>query len=85
MLFSCRIEPPLLIPQGRLVNERSQVWIPSFPPASILEKDTEPQTAPDEQLAPCMAASAINVWMGESDHVCKAVSQRWKVNLFFNH
>ena len=34
------------------------------PPAacrSVLEQDAEPQIAPDEQLAPCMAASAISV------------------------
>ena len=28
---------------------------------SILEQDTKPQMAPDEQLAPCMAASDISV------------------------
>ena len=30
---------------------------------SVLEQDTESQIIPDEQLAPCMAASAISVWM----------------------
>lgn len=28
-------------------------------------QDSELQIAPDEQLAPCFAASAINVWMCE--------------------
>ena len=28
---------------------------------SVLEQDTEPHIAPDEQLAPCMAAPAITV------------------------
>ena len=28
-----------------------------------VQQDTEPQIAPDEQLAPCMAASTISVWM----------------------
>ena len=32
-------------------------------PRSILEQDTEPQIASDEQWAPCTAASAISVWM----------------------
>ena len=30
---------------------------------SVLEQDTEPQDGAGEQLAPCMAASAISVWM----------------------
>ena len=29
---------------------------------SVLEQDTEPQIAPDEQLVPCMAASVISVY-----------------------
>ena len=28
---------------------------------SILEQDTEPQISPDDQMAPCMAASAISL------------------------
>lgn len=33
----------------------------------VLEQDTEPHIAPDEQLAPLMAASAIGVGVGECD------------------
>ena len=41
---------------------------------SILVLDTEPQIAPDE-LAPCMAASVISVWMGE----CMYCTALWAV------
>ena len=58
---------------GRLVIGMSVVWIPQI----ILEQDTEPQIAPDEQLAPCMASSAISVcmcvWMGECGNYYKAL------------
>ena len=44
---------------------------------SVLEQDNEPKIAPDVQLAPCMAASAISVWlcvwMGECGKYCKAL------------
>ena len=44
---------------------------------SVLEQDTEPQIAPDVQLAPCMVSVSISVWMcvwmGECGKCCKVL------------
>ena len=56
---------------SRPVIGRSLVWSPGSPQLHVIEV-----VAPDEQLAPRMAASAISVWMcvwmGECDERCKA-------------
>ena len=44
-----------------LVIGRSLVLFPWSACRSVLRQDTEPQTAPD--VAPCMAAASMNVWM----------------------
>ena len=60
---------------GRLMIGRSRLSLVAC--RSVLEQDTEPQIAPDEQLAPCMAASVISVWMcvwmGECGMYCTAL------------
>ena len=68
---------------GCLVIRRSLVWILALP--SCMSKCPWarywPQIAPDEQLAPWIAASAISawmcVWMSECGKYCKAL---WAIN-----
>ena len=59
--FDWRFLPPVWFKWGCLVIGRFESRLPKAACRSVLEQDTEPQIAPDEQLVPCMAASGISV------------------------
>ena len=49
-------------------------WLPPAACRSVLEQETEPQIAPDEQLVPCMAAPTIGVCLCVYVCVCVHVA-----------